>query len=333
MKFEALLNDLKNKIYKPVYFLHGEEEYFIDIIVDYIEDNILDEAQKEFNQTILYGKDASASLIIDTARRFPMMSNYQLVILKEAQTLDDIEDLAEYIKKPVETTILVIAYKHKAYDSRKKLAKTTKNTGVVFKSDRLYDNQLPTWINRQVADKGYSITPEATRLMTASLGSDLTKIRMELDKLFISLSDSKTIDEDAIEQNIGISKEFNIFEFQKAISSGDFYKANQIARYFGANPKTNPFVLTIALLYQYFSKLLIYHKLKDKSKNNVVAAELSINPYFVRDYKNAVRRFPLNKTIQAISLLREYDLKFKGVNNASAREAELLTELVFKLMH
>jgi DNA polymerase-3 subunit delta len=333
MKFEALLTDLKNKIYKPVYFLHGEEEYFIDIIIDYIEENVLDEAQKEFNQTTLYGKDSNAGMIIDTARRFPMMSNYQVVIVKEAQVLADIEDLAEYIKNPVETTILVIAYKHKAYDARKKLATTTKKIGVVFKSDRLFENQLPAWINRQVADKGYTITPEASRLMTASLGSDLTKIKMELDKLFISLYENKVIDEDAIEQNIGISKEFNIFEFQKAIGSGDYYKANQIARYFGANQRTNPFVVTIALLYQYFSKLLIYHNIKDKSQNNVVAAELSVSPYFVRDYKNAVRRFPLQKTIQAISLLREYDLKFKGINNASASEGDLLTELVFKLMH
>lgn len=333
MKFEALLADLKNKIYKPVYLLHGEEEYFIDIVSDYIEDNVLDDAQKEFNQTILYGKDVNAGMIIDAARRYPMMSNYQVLILKEAQGMDDLEELHEYAANPVATTILVIAHKHKNYDARKKLAAAVKKNGVIFKSDRLFDNKIPAWINMEVKEKGYTITPEASRLMSASLGSDLTKIKMELGKLFIGLSDKKVIDEDVIEQNIGISKEFNIFEFQKAIATGDIYKANLIARYFGANQKSNPFVLTIALLYQFFIKLLIYHSLKDKTKDNVVASELSINPYFVRDYRIAVKRFPLPKTIEAISLLREYDLKFKGLNNVSAKEGDLLTELVFKLMH
>ena len=333
MKFEDLLNDLRNKIYKPIYLLHGEEEYFIDIISDYIEDEILEEADKEFNQTILYGKDVNAGTIIDTARRYPMMSNYQVVIVKEAQVLPDIDELKPYAEKPVESTILVLCHKHKTYDTRKGLAKALKKKGVIFKSDRMYDNKLPAWINGQVKSEGYTITPEATRLLTASLGSDLTKIRMELEKLFISVDKKTAIDETVIEENIGISKDFNIFELQNAMSDGDVYKANLIIKYFGANPKTNPFVLTITLLYQYFIKILIFHKIKDKSKDNVIAAELSVNPFFVRDYKKAARRFSLPKAIKAINLLREYDLKFKGVNNASANEGELLKELVFKLMH
>lgn len=333
MKFENLLTDLKNKIYKPIYLLHGEEEYFINIISDYIEDNILDEAEREFNQTVLYGKDVDAGTIIDTAHRYPMMSNYQVVIVKEAQALEDIDELKAYAEKPVKTSILVLCHKHKAFDSRKSLHKTIDKTGVVFKSNRLYDNKLPAWINSQVKAEGYSITPEAAQLLSANLGSNLSKIRMELEKLFISLDKNSVINEDAIEENIGISKEFNIFMLQKALGDGDVYKANLIIKHFGANPKANPFVLTIALLYQFFAKLLIYHKIKDKSKDNTVAAELSASPYFVGDYRNAAKRFSLQRSIQAVSLLREYDLKFKGVNNASTDEGELLKELVFKLMH
>ncbi|HSG68048.1 MAG TPA: DNA polymerase III subunit delta [Bacteroidales bacterium] len=333
MKFEDILSDLKNKIYKPVYFLHGEEEYFIDIITDYIARNVLEEADREFNQTILYGKDVDAGLIIDTARRYPMMSNYQVVIVKEAQEIRNIDDLSAYIEKPVESTILVICYKHKTYDQRRLLARSAQKTGVMFRSDRLYDNKIPAWINAQLKAEGYSITPEAARLLTASLGSDLTKIRMELTKLILNLKPGASINEDIIEQNIGISKEFNIFELQKAMGAGDIYRTNLIIRHFAANPKANPFVLTITLLYQFFVKILIYHALKEKSKDNSVAAELSVAPYFVRDYRDAARRFTPAKTIDAISLLREYDLKFKGWNNASTGEGELLKEMIFKIMH
>ncbi|MEN8224881.1 MAG: DNA polymerase III subunit delta [Bacteroidota bacterium] len=333
MKCEDILTDLKNKIYKPVYFLHGEEEYYIDRITDFITHNVLEEADKEFNQTILYGKDVNAGTIIDTAKRYPMMSNYQVVIVREAQVIRDIDELAKYVDNPVDTSILVICYKHKAYDARKSLAKAAKKNGVLFKSDRLYDNKIPSWINSQLKVEGYSITPEAARLLTGSLGTDLTKIRMELDKLIINLKAGAVINEDIIEQNIGISKEFNVFELQNALGSGDVYKANLIARHFAANPRTNPFVLTITLLYQFFTKILIFHSLKDKSKDNAVAAELSVNPFFVRDYRKAAKQFNLSKTTRAISLLREYDLKSKGLNNSSSTHGELLKELVFKIMH
>jgi len=205
MKFEEILTDLKNKIYKPVYFLHGEEEYYIDLITDYIAKNVLDEADREFNQSILYGKDVNTGIIVDTARRFPMMSNYQVVIVKEAQAVRDLDELARYVEKPVETTILVICYKHKTYDARKSLAKSAKKRGVLFKSDRLYDNKIPAWINSQLKEEGYSITPEAARLLTGSLGTDLTKIKMELEKLIINLKAGDEINEDIIEKNIGIS--------------------------------------------------------------------------------------------------------------------------------
>ncbi len=333
MKFEDILSDLRNKIYKPVYFLHGEEEYFIDIITDYIADNILDEAEKEFNQTILYGKDVNAGSIIDTARRYPMMASYQVVIVKEAQVLTTLNDMIGYTDNPVDSTILVICYKHKAYDSRKSLAKSIQKTGVVFKSDRLPEYKLPAWINEQVKAAGFSITPEAGRLLTASLGSNLTKIRMELGKLMLNVEPGGVINEDVIEENIGISKEFNIFELQKAMGTGDIYKVNLICKHFAANPKSNPFVLTIMLLYQFFTKLLILHSLKDKSQDNIVAAEISVRPYFVRDYRTAAKRFDQARIIKAINLLREYDLKFKGVNNASVKEGELLREMIFRMMH
>jgi len=333
MKFEEILTDLKNKIYKPVYFLHGEEEYYIDLITDYIAKNILEEADREFNQTVLYGKDVNPGIIIDTARRFPMMSNYQVVIVKEAQVIRDIEELVKYFDKPVETTILVICYKHKTYDARKSLAKSAKKMGVLFKSDRLYDNKIPSWINAQLKLEGYSITPEAARLLTGSLGTDLTKIKMELGKLIINLKPGDEINENTIEQNIGISKDFNVFELQKALGKGDVYKANLIALHFAANPRSNPFVLTITLLYQFFTKLLIYHGIKDKSKENTVAAELSVNPFFVRDYKTAARRYNTAKVINAISLLREYDLRSKGLNNSTASDGELLKEMIFRLLH
>jgi DNA polymerase-3 subunit delta len=333
MKFEQILTDLRNKIYKPVYFLHGEEEYFIDIITDYIAENILDEADREFNQTILYGKDVDVGSIIDTARRYPMMSKYQVVIVKEAQVIRDLDGLAGYFAKPVESTILVICHKHKSYDSRKALAKRADKIGVNFASARLYENKIPAWINEQLKAKGYSISPEAARLLTASLGTDLSKIRNEIGKLILNLKPGQVIDEDIIEENIGISKEFNIFELQKAMGEGDIYKVNQICRHFAANPKTNPFILTTTLLYQFFVKLLIFHSLKDKSNNQSVGAELGMHHFFVKEYRTAARRFNPTRVVSCISLLREYDMKKKGVNNNTTDEGELLKEMIFKMIH
>lgn len=333
MRFEQILSDLEKKIYKPIYFLHGEEEFFIDIVCDYIAGNVLSESEKEFNQSVMYGKDVDVPAIIDTARRFPMMANHQVLIVKEAQEIDDLEKLKDYARDPVKTTILVICHKHKAYDSRKILPKTIQKTGVVMKSDRMYDNKIPGWITDQLKEKGFSITPEATRLLTASLGNDLVKIRMELGKLILNLQPGDTIDPEIIEQNIGISKDFNVFNLQKAMGEGNMYVVNMICRHFAANPKTNPLPLTLAMLYQFFAKLLIMHSSKNKSNNNALAAELSISPYFLREYKTAAKRFSISKTRQAIHLLREYDLKFKGINNYSTSEGELLREMIFRIMH
>lgn len=333
MKYEDILTDLKNKIYKPVYFLHGEEEFYIDLLSDYIANNILDESDREFNQTILYGKDVNPGIIIDTARRYPMMSHYQVVIVKEAQTIKEIDELASYFNQPVETTILVVCHKHKAYDARKALAKNAKKNGVLFKSDRLYDDKIPTWVNQRLKAEGFSITPDAARLLTGSLGTDLSKINNELGKLIINLNPGAQINEDMVEENIGISKDFNVFELQKAIGSGDHYKAMQICRHFAANQKTNPMVLTITMLYLFFTKLIIFHSLKDKSNNNAVAAELSVHPFFLKDYRPAAKRFSPVKLEKVIGLLKEYDLKSKGVDNNSTSHGELLKEMIFKIMH
>jgi len=333
MKFAEILANLKKKIYRPLYFLHGEEEYFIDIISDYIAENVLEEADREFNQIVLYGKDTNVQNIIDTARRYPMMANYLVVIVKEAQVLQNIEDLASYFEKPVESTILVLCHKHKSYDNRKILAKRAEKSGVNFKSGRLYENKIPTWINEQLKAEGVSISPGGARLLTASLGTDLSKIQNELGKLVINLKPGQVIDENIIEENIGISKDFNIFELQKAMGEGDIFKVNQIIRYFAANPKTNPFVLTITLLYQFFAKLLIFHSLKDKSNNQSVGAEIGVHHFFVKDYRTAARRFPPARIFSCISLLREYDMKFKGVGNNSTGDGELLREMIFKMMH
>lgn len=333
MKFEEILTDLNNNVFKPVYFLQGEEEYFIDIITDYIAENALSETDREFNQTILYGKDVSIGDILDAAKRYPMMASHQVVIVKEAQVIKEIEDLTNYFKNPVQTTILVICHKHKSFDARKALAKAALKNGVFFSSPRVYDNKIPAWINEQLRYDGFTITPEAGRLLIASTGNELTKIRMELDKLILNIKRGSEINEDLIEEYIGISKEFNIFELQKAMGNGDIYKANLICRHFAANPKTNPLILTLMLLYQFFTKLLIYHQLKDKRSSNTIATELSINPFFVRDYQRAAKTFTLPRTIRAIHLLREYDLRNKGINNNSTNEGELLREMVFKMMH
>jgi DNA polymerase-3 subunit delta len=333
MKFEEILRDLKNKIYKPIYLLHGEEEYFIDVITDFIAENVLDEADREFNQTILYGKDVDAAGIVDTALRYPMMANYQVIIVKEAQVMNDLEDLLDYAKDPVKSTILVLSHKHKTFDARKGLARQIKSSGVVFRSDRLYENQVPAWINRQLKEKGISIEPEAARLLTASVGTDLSKIQNEIGKLVLNLRAGDVINLDLIEENIGISKDFNIFELQKAMGKGDMYRVNLICRHFGANPRSYPFMLTVAMLYRFFAKLLIFHSLKMRAKDTDVAAELSVSPYFVKEYREAANYFNSRKVKEAISLLREYDMKFKGVNNVSATEGELLREMMFRIMY
>ena len=332
MKFEQIVADLKNKIYHPVYFLHGDEPYFIDYICDHIEENVLNEAEKEFDQTVMYGRDTDVGIIIDTARRYPMMSGYQVVIIREAQDIDKIELLQPYVENPLRSTILVIAYKYQKIDRRKAFAKSIEKAGVLFESVRLYDNQVPAWITAQVKSRGYQISPKACSVLAEYLGTNLGRIMNEMEKLVINLPEDSIITEEIIERNIGISKDYNVFELQAALGSRDVLKANRIITHFAANPKQHPTVVVLTMLFSFFVKLMIYHQLKDKSRNNVASA-LSVNPFFVKDYVQAAGSFSMGRLRKIISLLRQYDLRVKGVNNSSTDDGQLLKELVFKILH
>lgn len=331
--YEEIISDLKKRIFRPVYFLAGEEPYFIDLISDYIEEKVLTEAEKAFNQIIVYGDDTNISAIIDTARRFPMMSSHQVVIVKEAQSLKKIEDLVFYLEKPLLSTLLVFCYKYKSIDKRTKLFKTLETNGVYFESPRFRDYQIPAWIERYLMAKGIKTEPSASAMLTEYLGCDLHKIANELDKLIITLPAGKPLITNAlIEKNIGISKDYNNFELQKAIGEKNILKSNMIVHYFADNPRDNPITLTIASLFSFFSKLLTYHYLADKSKNNV-AATLKVNPYFVKDYETSATKYNAKKTVQIISLLRTYDMKSKGFGDPGTEPGDLLKEMVFKILH
>jgi len=331
--YEEIISDLKNRIFKPVYFLAGEEPYYIDLITEYIQEKVLPEDEKAFNQIILYGDDTNISAIIDTARRFPMMASHQVLIIKEAQSLKKLDDLAIYLEKPLLSTILVFSYKYKTIDKRTKLYKILESNGVYFESARIRDYLIPAWIERYLMGKGIKTDPSASAMLTEYLGTDLHKIVNELDKLLITLPAGKPfITTELIEKNIGISKDYNNFELQKAIGQKNILKANMIVHYFANNPKDNPITLSIASLFGFFSKLLTFHYLTDKSKNNA-AAVLKINPFFVKDYENSASKYNVSKTVQIISLLRTYDMKSKGFNDPGTDPGELLKELVFRILH
>jgi DNA polymerase-3 subunit delta len=333
VSFEEIMSDLKKKIYKTVYFLAGEEPYYIDLITNFIEENVLPESEKAFNQITLYGEDTTVPSITETSRRFPMMANHQVVIVREAQTLKKIEDLIYYVEQPLTSTILVLNYKYKTIDKRTRLFKALENNAVYFESARVRDYQIPAWIERYIMVKGIKAEPNAGALLNEYLGNDLHKITNELEKLIISLPAGKPVITTAlIEKNIGISKDYNNFELQKAIGERNILKSNMIVQYFSGNPNDNPIQLTIASLFSYFSKILTYHYLPDKSKNNV-AAVLKVNPYFVKDYETAALKYNASKTVQVISLLRTYDLKSKGFGDLSSTHGDLLKELVFKILH
>jgi DNA polymerase-3 subunit delta len=332
MKFEQIVTDLKNKIYHPVYFLYGDEPYFIDYISDYIEDNVLNEAEKEFDQTLLYGRDVDVGTIIDTARRYPMMSGYHVLIIREAQEIEKIEGLQPYIDNPLKSTILVIAYKYKKIDKRKAFAKSIDKTGVLFESSKLYDRQVPTWITAQIKNRGYQISPKACTLLAEYLGTDLGRIMNELEKLVINIPPGSTVTEEIIERNIGISKDYNVFELQNALGKMDTLKANRIINHFAANPRQHPTVVVLTVLFNFFVKLMIYYQLEDKSRNNV-ASVLSVSPFFVKDYAEAASNYSMNKLRTIISMIRQYDMKVKGVNNVSTEDGQLLKELIYKILH
>lgn len=330
--FDQIIGDIRNKIYYPVYFLMGEEPYFIDTISDMLEDQVLDPAEQAFNQVIVYGRDVDVHDIVSLARNYPMTGDYQVLIVKEAQDVKNIDTLEQYIEKLPKSTILVLNYKYRKFDKRRSLAKKIDARGVLFESKKLYDNHIPKWIVQYLAQKNYDITPKACQMMADFLGTDLHKVRNELEKLVIALPAGKKITDEDVERNIGISKDYNIFELQKAIGKRDVLKANQIVRYFGANSKDYPLLLTAINLYSFFTKVLKVHYTRDKSRNNL-ASILSVNPFFVEDYQLAARNYNIAGAVRCIAVLREYDLKSKGYNSQDIGADELYKEMLFKLLH
>ena len=340
MTAAEIIKDLKSRKFKPLYLLQGEEPYYIDQVSDYIEHHVLSDAEKGFNQTILYGKDTDVMTAINASKRYPMMADYQVVMVKEAQDMkwgsdsDDkksINPLLNYLENPLSSTILVFCYKYGKFDKRKKTYKAIEKNGLIFESATLYDSKIPAWIEDFIKNKKYSISAQASAMLAEYLGNDLSKIANELEKLMLNVSAGQEITLKHIQDNIGISKEYNVFELQSALTKKDAYKVNQIVNYFEANPKANPIVLVLGNLNNFFSKVLAYHYVKDKSPQNL-ARELGVSPYFIKDYEQAARGYNLAKTFQVISYLREYDLKSKGVES-NTDHGGLMKELMFKILH
>jgi DNA polymerase-3 subunit delta len=281
---------------------------------------------------VLYGKEVDIAQIIAEAKQFPFGSAYRVVIVKEAQNIKNIEDLESYLNNPQPSTLLVICYKYKKIDKRKKFGKNLSKKALVFESKRLYDNEVPSWIVKYLNEKGYKIEEKASFMLAEFLGTQLSNISNELDKLMIIIKKEEKITANIVEKNIGISKDYNIFEFQQALGSKDILKANQIVNHFAANPKNHPLVVTLGMLFSFFQKLMAYHSIKDKNKTNV-AVELKVNPYFVNQYSSAAQNYSQSKLFNIFIYLKQYDLKSKGVNNTSTKDGELLKELVYKILH
>ncbi len=311
----------------------GEEAYYIDKISEFIENNVLAEEERGFNQMVLYGRDVTIEDIVGNAKRFPMMADKQVVVVKEAQDLSrTIDKLSDYAKNPQPSTVLVLCYKYKSVDKRKAVYKAIKKSGIVFESKKLYDNQVPDWIRRTLSTKGYKITPKASQMLVEFLGTNLAKINNELEKLQIVLPEGSEITPSHIEENIGISKDYNNFELRKAIGARNDAKAFKIITYFGDNPKDNPMVVTVSLLYNFFSQLLQLHGMNDKSPRSVASA-LRVNPYFVSEYLDAARNFPMRKVSGIVATLREFDVKSKGVNANAVPQKDLLKELLVRILN
>lgn len=328
-----IINDIKNGSIKPIYFLMGEEPYYIDKLTEYIEDNVLSEDEKGFNQMVLYGRDVSVEDIVANAKRYPMMADRQVVIVKEAQELSrTIDKLESYAENPQLSTVLVIAYKYKTLDKRKKLTKIIDKNGLLFESKKLYENQVAAWISRVLKPKDYSIEPKAAAMLVEFLGTDLSRISNELDKLQIILPKGTVINPNHIEENIGFSKDFNVFEFRKAIGDRNQLQAYRIADHFAQNKKEYPMVLTTGMVFSFFSQVLQYHGLKDKNPKNV-ASVLKINPYFVKDYDVALKNYPMKKVSAIVGTLRDIDVKSKGVGANQLHESDLLKEMLVKIFN
>ncbi len=332
MDYKLIIKDIEAGKFEKIYFLHGEEAYFIDAITDAIVKNALEEHERDFNQTIVYGKDTDALSLISEAKGYPMMAERRLVILKEAQDFKGIEDLLPYFEAPSDQTVLVINYKYKNYDTRKKSVKAAAKNGLVFKSDKVPEYKLSEWINGYVREAGYSITPKAGILIAEFLGNDLSRIVNELEKLEILVEKGTTINEIHIEENIGISKDYNVFELVNAVSTGDISKANRIIDYFEHNPKATSIIVVVSSLFNHFARLMKIHFLTNKSRE-AVAAAVGVPPFVAGQLMGSAKLYPPKKIAANIAVLHEYDLKSKGVNNSSFTEGQLMKELIYRLMH
>lgn len=332
--YEEIVRNLKNGVYSPVYFLMGEEDYYIDRISDYLIDRVLTEAEKEFNLTVLYGSDTDIATVINTAKRYPMMSNYQVVVIKEAQNLRNIEELTYYLQKPLLSTVLVFCYKHGSLDRRKKITAEIEKTGVLFESKKLKDAQLPGFISSYLKRKQIEIDPKASEMMAEFVGTDLSRMSGELEKLIITLpGGQKRITPELIERNIGISKDYNNFELRNALIAKDIFKANQIVKYFEENPKNNPLQVTLAVLFNFFANLMLAYYAPEKTDQGI-AAQLGLrSPWQARDYMTAMQRYSGVKVMQIIGAIRECDARSKGIGNPSTSDGELLRSLVYQILH
>ena len=334
VSYDQVMTDLRKKVYSPVYLLMGEEAYYIDLISDFIQKNVLIESEKEFDQSILYGKDVDIRTVINAAKRYPMLSKYQVIIVKEAQLIKDWDDISHYLKQPLQSTILVLCYKYGTPDKRKKwVLDIDKIGGVVYESVKIRDYEMSKWISNYAKSKNVAIEDKAVAMLSEYLGTDLCKMANELEKLVLTKpANMPQITPELIEKNIGISKDFNVFELQNALMNKDVLKANRIIQYFAENKKANPMVMVLTQLFKYFSDLMMYHYLPDKSPA-AVASELKINPFFVKDYQLAAKAFGAWKTMNIITYIRETDARCKGIDNVSTTEGDLMKELIFKILH
>ncbi len=328
-----IVNDIKAGNIKPIYFLMGEEPYYIDKLSDYIEKNVLSEDEKGFNQTVLYGRDVSIEDIVSAAKRYPMMAERQVIIVKEAQDLSrTIEQIEKYAENPMPTTVLVFCYKYKTLDKRKKAVKMLAKTGLVYESKKLYENQVGQWITRVLSGKGYNIEPKANAMLVEFLGTDLSKINNELEKLQIILPKGSTISAKHIEENIGFSKDFNVFELRKSLGERNELKSYQIVQYFSDNPKENNIVMVVGLIFSFYIQVLKYHGLKDRNPANV-AKVLGVNPFFLKDYDVALKNYPMKKVSQIVNALRDTDVKSKGVGANALPLNDLYKEMLIKIFN
>lgn len=330
MDHKIIIKEIAAGNHKPVYFLHGDEPYFIDLIERFVTERILDESVKGFDQTILYGKDTELISVINAAKRFPMMGDLQIISVREAQHYRKFDELIEYLKNPQTQTILLFSFKGKKLDKR--ISKKFGSNAVLFESKKFYENQIPDWIVSYVASKKLQISIKSSVLLSEFLGNDLGKISNEVDKLAISLPANSMITPEIIEQNIGISKEYNTFELSSAIAAKDVLKTNRIVSHFGNNPKNYPLVVTISMLYGLFSKIMCCH-FAGSSNPDVLAKTIGVNRFFIKDYEIGMKNYNKRKLFQIIELLNDYDLKSKGYGNTSSPDGELLKELAFKILH